>query len=151
MCLGGGSKTATGKFLLHFQNSKWSNRCRSVYRTDTTIQVFHNKSIKHQSEHSIQSIYINRSRGGVPGAPYGTQFFRFCIHFHRKVPTSAVHAPLTGARPPTGNPGSATDPVILQLCLLHSNISYRTTNNNAYSVEATLIFIHLFLYCIIQQ
>ena len=40
--------------------------------------------------------------------PFGTQFFRFCIHFHRKVPTSEVHAPLTGARPPTGNPGSAT-------------------------------------------
>ena len=27
---------------------------------------------------------IGGSRGGVPGAcpPYGTQFFRFCIHFH---------------------------------------------------------------------
>ena len=59
---------------------------------------------------SYLSLVIGGSRGGVPGArpPYGTQFFRFCIHFHRKVPTSEVHAPLTGARPPTGNPGSAT-------------------------------------------
>ena len=43
--------------------------------------------------------------GGVPGArlPYGTQFFRFRIHFHQKVPTSEVHAPpLMGARPPYG-------------------------------------------------
>ena len=33
--------------------------------------------------------------GGVPGTrpPYGTQFFHFRIHFHRKVPTSEVHAP----------------------------------------------------------
>ena len=31
---GGGLKTETGKFLLHFQNSKSSNRCRSVYGTD---------------------------------------------------------------------------------------------------------------------
>ena len=30
----GGLKTETGKFLLHFQNSKSSNRCRSVYGTD---------------------------------------------------------------------------------------------------------------------
>ena len=35
-------------------------------------------------------------------APYGTQFFHFCIHFHQKVPTSEVHAPLTGACPPYG-------------------------------------------------
>ena len=32
--LGGGLKTETGNFLLHFQNSKSSNRCRSVYGTD---------------------------------------------------------------------------------------------------------------------
>ena len=31
---GGGLKTETGNFLLHFQNSKSSNRCRSVYGTD---------------------------------------------------------------------------------------------------------------------
>ena len=30
----GGLKTETGNFLLHFQNSKSSNRCRSVYGTD---------------------------------------------------------------------------------------------------------------------
>ena len=30
----------------------------------------------------------------VPGArpPYGTRFFRFCTHFHRKAPMSEVHA-----------------------------------------------------------
>ena len=33
--------------------------------------------------------------GGVPSAcpPYGTQFFCFRIHFHRKVPMLEVHAP----------------------------------------------------------
>ena len=31
---GGGLKTETGNFLLHFQNSKSNNRCRSVYGTD---------------------------------------------------------------------------------------------------------------------
>ena len=37
VCVGGGGlKTETGKFLLHFQNSKSSNRCRSVYGTDIT-------------------------------------------------------------------------------------------------------------------
>ena len=34
VCVGSGLKTETGKFLLHFQNSKSSNRCRSVYGTD---------------------------------------------------------------------------------------------------------------------
>ena len=45
---------------------------------------------------------ICRGGGGMPGTrpPYGTQFFRFCIHFHQKVPMSEVHSPLTGARPP---------------------------------------------------
>ena len=49
--------------------------------------------------------------GSVPGArppppppPHGTQFFHFRIHFHRKVPTSEVHAPLMGARPPILDP-----------------------------------------------
>ena len=33
--LGGGHlKTETGNFLLHFQNSKLSNRCWSIYDTD---------------------------------------------------------------------------------------------------------------------
>ena len=36
MFLKGGLKTETGKFLLHFQNSKSSNRCQSVYGTDIT-------------------------------------------------------------------------------------------------------------------
>ena len=49
--------------------------------------------------------------GDVPGArPHGTQFFHFRIHFHQKALTSEVHAPPPmGARPPTGNPGSATE------------------------------------------
>ena len=40
--------------------------------------------------------------GGVSGAcpPYGTQFFRFHIHFHQKVPTLEVHAPPNGCTPP---------------------------------------------------
>ena len=41
-----GLKTETGKFLLHFQNSKWSNRCQSVYGTDViTIFTFHQNII----------------------------------------------------------------------------------------------------------
>ena len=47
--------------------------------------------------------YFDNSLADLGGgcAP-GTQFFHFRIHFHRKVPTSEVHAPLTGARPPYG-------------------------------------------------
>ena len=37
VCVGGGLKTETGKFLLHFQNSKSSNRYRSVYGTDIIV------------------------------------------------------------------------------------------------------------------
>ena len=37
---GGGLKSETGKFLLHFQNSKLSNRCQSVYSTDIIIDTF---------------------------------------------------------------------------------------------------------------
>ena len=35
-------------------------------------------------------------------SPYGTQFFRFHIHFHRKEPTSEVHVPQNGSMPPHG-------------------------------------------------
>ena len=63
--------------------------------------------------YSVADPGIGGSRAGGGGAcpahaPYGTQFFHFHIHFHRKVPTSEVHAPLMGAHPLTGNPGSAT-------------------------------------------
>ena len=44
----------------------------------------------------------------VHATPYGTQFFCFRIHFHQKVPMLEDHTPLTAARPPAGNPGSAT-------------------------------------------
>ena len=43
---------------------------------------------------------IGGSRGACPvHAPYGTQFFHFCIYFHQKVPTSEVHAPPNGCTP----------------------------------------------------
>ena len=47
---------------------------------------------------------IGGSRGACPvhAPPHGTQFFRFRIHFHRKVPTSEVHSPPMGAGPPYG-------------------------------------------------
>ena len=47
-------------------------------------------------------LFIGGSRVGRAGArrPYGTQFFHFRIHFHQKVPVSAVHAPPTGAHLP---------------------------------------------------
>ena len=65
--------------------------------TDKTHQ-----KTKRQMNHTL---IIGGSRGGghawcIP--PYGTQFFHFRIHFHRKVPTSEVHAPLMGACPPYG-------------------------------------------------
>ena len=77
--------------------------------------------------------YTSADLGGACPAyapPYGTQFFRFRIHFHRKVPTSEVHVPLTGAHPPTGNPGSATD---IDTCRLISNRS-----SSASPVSSTL-------------
>ena len=41
--------------------------------------------------------FIGGSKGGAAGAhpppPHGIQFFRFCIHFHRKAPPSEVSAP----------------------------------------------------------
>ena len=46
---------------------------------------------------------IGGSRGGACPAhahPYGTQFFRFRIHFHRKVPMSEVHTPPNRCTPP---------------------------------------------------
>ena len=46
-------------------------------------------------------ITIGGSRGPCPAhAPHGTQFFRFRIHFHQKVPTSEVHTPPNGCTPP---------------------------------------------------
>ena len=53
--------------------------------------------------------YTYADQGGVTGArpsPYGTKFFHFRIHFHRKVPASEVDShQRVGAQ----NPGSATD------------------------------------------
>ena len=43
VCVWGGLKTETGKLLLHFQNSKSSNRCRSVYGTDIIIPKHNSK------------------------------------------------------------------------------------------------------------
>ena len=40
VCVRGGLKAETGKFLLHFQNSKSSNRCRSIYGTDIIKIMF---------------------------------------------------------------------------------------------------------------
>ena len=37
----GGLKTETGKFLLHFQNFKSSNRCQSIYDTDIKRKISH--------------------------------------------------------------------------------------------------------------
>ena len=46
---------------------------------------------------------IGGSRGGACRAhasPYGTQFFRFCKHFHQKAPASEVDIPPNGCMPP---------------------------------------------------
>ena len=42
----GGLKTETGNFLLHFQNSKSSNRCRSVYGADIKRSKINTKSME---------------------------------------------------------------------------------------------------------
>ena len=48
--------------------------------------------------------------GGSRGAPpQGSRFFRFDIQMFRNVAASGVGAPLRAGRPPTGNPGSATE------------------------------------------
>ena len=39
-----GLKTETGNFLLHFQNSKSRNRCRSIYGIDINSSKWHHKS-----------------------------------------------------------------------------------------------------------
>ena len=48
---------------------------------------------------------IGGSEGGwcrAHATPYGTQFFHFRIHFHRKAPTSEVHTPPNECMPPYG-------------------------------------------------
>ena len=53
----------------------------------------------------LLSVYIGGSGGGACQAhstPYGTQFFRFRIHFHQKVPASEVHTPPNGCMSPYG-------------------------------------------------
>ena len=48
--------------------------------------------------------------GGVPGArPSWDPILSFLHTFSPKAPASEVHTPLKGARPPTGNPGSAIE------------------------------------------
>ena len=59
--------------------------------------------------HTINTIGESKGACRAHATPYGTQFFCFCIHFHRKAPTSEVHAPSNGCTPPMGNPGSATE------------------------------------------
>ena len=56
-------------------------------------------------------ICIGGSRGGVPDArpPMGSNSFIFAYIFTEKCPRRRSTPPLTGACPPTGNPGSATD------------------------------------------
>ena len=109
-----------------------------VSRLDSRLSLFVIISSSYICTLSVNictTLYIGGSRGGMPGAcpPYGTQFFRFHIYFHRKVSTSEVHAPLTGARPPTGNPGSAT--VIdcatdyLTVTFLNSAVTFQCTFN----------------------
>ena len=49
--------------------------------------------------------------------PYGSRFFRFDIQNFRNIPASRVHASLRGPRPPTGNPGSATEVYTLAVLL----------------------------------
>ena len=48
--------------------------------------------------------------GGMPGAcpPTGPNSFVFTYIFVEKCPRRRSTPPLTGPRPPTGNPGSAT-------------------------------------------
>ena len=67
--------------------------------------------LAHYTAHTGQvSQCIGGSRGHRqrPPPPNRIHFFRFRIHFHRKVYASQVCAPPAGRRPPKENPGSAT-------------------------------------------
>ena len=53
-------------------------------------------------EHVIKSCALVDLEGACRShaTPYGTQFFHFRIHFHRKAPVLEVRTPPMGARPP---------------------------------------------------
>ena len=78
-----------------------NTRCHYLLEPVVFIPLYHN-------ENTAMCVFdITLNIGGSRGCaqcmpPYGTQFFRFRIHFYRKVPTSEVHVPLTGACPPYG-------------------------------------------------
>ena len=66
--------------------------------------VFHAKvaSYRNGTTHHTETLTLADLVGACRAhtTPYGTQFFRFHIHFHRKAPASGVHVPPNGSTPP---------------------------------------------------
>ena len=69
----------------------------------------------------VLALFIGRSKGECRrhAPPNGIQFFYFCTHFHRKVPTSEVGAPQWLGAPPQRE---ILDPSLL-LVIIMNNIS----------------------------
>ena len=84
--------------------------------------------------HPCNMVYITLADlGGVPGArpppPMGPNSFIFAYIFTEKCPRRRSTPPLTGARPPMRNPGSATASYchILSQAELHTNMFFNKT------------------------
>ena len=86
------------KYFLNFLN--FLNFCFLYVSLQLSIILV--ISLQTSTKHRQLYYYIGGSRGRARRTPppYGTQFFRFCIHFHQKVPMSEVHAPPNGCTPP---------------------------------------------------
>ena len=82
-----------------------------LYFISTSTKIRRSIMLRHYSLADLQRKFSGAS-------PYGTKFFHFHTHFHRKAPMSEVHAPpptpskMGPGSPPTGNPRSA--PAITQ-------------------------------------
>ena len=78
VCVFGGGvyKTETGKFLLHFQNSKSSNRCRSIYGTDkiTVLTYFALTNLTSVNRNIGISSFLNVAPRCPKSNKYGISF-----------------------------------------------------------------------------
>ena len=74
----------------------------------TIVYIWTARHMLQKKTHKLD-MYSGGSRGAAARAPYGSRFFRFDIQIFQNVAASGVGSPPRGQRPPTGNPGSATD------------------------------------------
>ena len=120
-------------FCIHLARLLWSEnyeksvishleyRCISCHWLKVIILPSFHAAISSTLNHPHDILGILKALADLGGAcrvhatPYGTQFFHFHIHFHQKCLRRGSMPPLTGPRPPTGNPGSATEKDVLLL------------------------------------